>query len=167
MLHSAFESLSSTFPDALQITSWTILFVFIWLFKYSCINKDFSFFHIIFIKNTKIVILQTVRHPKTHLNVWTVVAKRINTFRVWFIVRLKGHVIHFQTHYQSFKMNAWLWIYGTFSKIPPLINTHHGTLHVFMGREILWQMKMERTYSNLRLREGALDKYSVTCSIVP
>ena len=41
-------------------------------------------------------------------------------------MRLKGHVMSFQTHYRSFEMNTWLWIYGTFSKIPRLINTHHG-----------------------------------------
>ena len=81
--------------------------------------------------------LQTVRHPKTHLNVWSVVAKRRNTFSVWFKMRLKGHVISFQTHYRSIEMNAWLWIYGTFSKIPRLINTHHGKVPYCILR-LIW-----------------------------
>ena len=73
------------------------------------------------------MILQTVRHPKKHLNVWRVVAKRKMIFRVWFKVRLKAQVTGFQTHVQPFELDTWLRRYSVSSKIPPLISPHHGT----------------------------------------
>ena len=45
-------------------------------------------------------------------------------------LRLKGHVMGFQTHYQPSLLNSLLLRYEAFPKFPRLNSTHHGMLTV-------------------------------------